>query len=99
MRDDPDWFTGSPRVRDNNPACLEYFDGGFKLPKGLADQVRQAMSQLEKSMKLGFGDSEKPLLVSIRSGAAISMPGMMDTVLNLGLERRDRSRTNQEKRR
>jgi len=65
--------------------CLEYFDGGFKLPEGLADQVRQAMSQLEKSMNLGFGDSEKPLLVSIRSGAAISMPGMMDTVLNLGL--------------
>ncbi|MGA3112265.1 MAG: PEP/pyruvate-binding domain-containing protein, partial [Candidatus Bathyarchaeia archaeon] len=65
--------------------CLEYFDGGFKLPKGLADQVRQAVSQLEKSMNLGFGDSEKPLLVSVRSGAAISMPGMMDTVLNLGL--------------
>ena len=66
-------------------ACLEYFEGCFKLPEGLADQVRKAMSQLEKLTNLGFGDSEKPLLVSVRSGAACSMPGMMDTVLNLGL--------------
>ncbi len=66
-------------------ACLEYFNCGFKLPEGLTDQVRRAMAKLEKTMNLGFGDAEKPLLVSVRSGAAISMPGMMDTVLNLGL--------------
>jgi pyruvate,orthophosphate dikinase len=43
------------------------------------------MSDIEKAMDLGFGDAKKPLLVSVRSGAAISMPGMMDTVLNLGI--------------
>ena len=65
--------------------CLEYFDHGFKLPENLAKQVRTAMSEVEKAMNLGFGSPEKPLLVSVRSGAAISMPGMMDTVLNLGI--------------
>jgi pyruvate,orthophosphate dikinase len=66
-------------------ACLEYFENGFKLPEGLTSQVRQAMEQVEKSMGLGFGNVDLPLLVSVRSGAAVSMPGMMDTVLNLGI--------------
>ena len=65
--------------------CLEYFDNGFNFPEGLVEQVRAAVVEVEKAMGLGFGDAEKPLLVSVRSGAAISMPGMMDTVLNLGI--------------
>jgi len=66
-------------------ACLEYFDRGFSFPEGLNQQVREAIAEVEKEMKLGFGDSENPLLFSVRSGAAVSMPGMMDTILNLGL--------------
>ena len=69
-------------------ACLEYFASNFSFPEGLTNQVRSAMVEVEKAMNLGFGDSEKPLLVSVRSGAAISMPGMMDTVLNLGVNDR-----------
>ena len=65
--------------------CLQYFEGGNKLPEGLREQVRSAMEQMEKAMELGFGDVNLPLLVSVRSGAAVSMPGMMDTVLNLGI--------------
>ena len=65
--------------------CLEYFDRGFSFPEGLIQQVREAVAEVEKVMNLGFGNSENPLLVSVRSGAAISMPGMMDTILNLGL--------------
>ena len=66
-------------------ACLQYFEKGFKLPDGLSDQVRQALEQVEKAMGLGFGNVDLPLLVSVRSGAAVSMPGMMDTILNLGI--------------
>jgi pyruvate, orthophosphate dikinase len=65
--------------------CLEYFENGFQLPKNLKDEAKKAMIDIEKQMKLGFGNPEQPLLVSVRSGAAISMPGMMDTILNLGL--------------
>ncbi len=65
--------------------CLQYFESGNKLPEGLREQVRSAMEQMEKAMELGFGDMNLPLLVSVRSGAAVSMPGMMDTVLNLGI--------------
>jgi pyruvate,orthophosphate dikinase len=65
--------------------CLQYFDNGFRFPDGLIDQVQAAMAEVEKAMNLGFGNQDNPLLVSVRSGAAISMPGMMDTVLNLGI--------------
>ncbi len=65
--------------------CLEYFGNGFRFPDGLIDQVQAAMAEVEKAMSLGFGSPDNPLLVSVRSGAAISMPGMMDTVLNLGI--------------
>jgi pyruvate,orthophosphate dikinase len=64
-------------------ACIEYQAGG--MPKGLMDDVHAALADLERKAKMRFGDPANPLLVSVRSGAAISMPGMMDTVLNLGL--------------
>ena len=65
-------------------ACLEYLanDG---LPDGLMDEVQEQIAQLEKSTGKTFGKGPDPLLVSVRSGSALSMPGMMDTVLNLGL--------------
>eukprot|EP01023_Acetabularia_acetabulum_P069177 TRINITY_DN9960_c0_g1_i7.p1 TRINITY_DN9960_c0_g1~~TRINITY_DN9960_c0_g1_i7.p1 ORF type:complete len:950 (-),score=279.11 TRINITY_DN9960_c0_g1_i7:259-3108(-) len=65
--------------------CAEYNLNGGKLPGGCWDEVLQGIHQIESSMGKKFGDSKNPLLVSVRSGAAISMPGMMDTVLNLGL--------------
>src|SRR5258708_1738851 len=71
-------------------ACNAYFKGGGKLPAGLWDQVERALATVEKSTKKKLGDPKDPLLVSVRSGAAMSMPGMMDTVLNLGLN--DQSR-------
>lgn len=66
-------------------ACLEYFKLGKKLPPGLWQQTLSALKKVEKKIGRKFGDPQNPLLVSVRSGAAISMPGMMDTVLNLGL--------------
>jgi pyruvate,orthophosphate dikinase len=65
--------------------CIQYFDERERFPDHLMDQVRQAMTGVEKAMGRGFGDPKNPLLVSVRSGAAVSMPGMMDTILNLGL--------------
>ena len=66
-------------------ACNDYFDAGETLPAGLWDDVRAAVAQVEERSGKGFGSVENPLLVSVRSGAKFSMPGMMDTVLNLGL--------------
>ncbi|MDX1594967.1 MAG: pyruvate, phosphate dikinase, partial [Gammaproteobacteria bacterium] len=67
-------------------ACLAYLaDGDRNLPDGLMDQVRDHVARLEKATGKGFGDPADPLLVSVRSGSALSMPGMMDTILNLGL--------------
>ncbi len=65
--------------------CREYYKNGRELPKGLMDEVKQAMHRLEELTGKGFGSTTNPLLVSVRSGAPISMPGMMDTILNLGL--------------
>ena len=65
--------------------CTHYYDNDRAYPNDLKDQVEQSLAQIEKSMGMGFGDSDNPLLVSVRSGARVSMPGMMDTVLNLGL--------------
>jgi len=65
--------------------CAEYFDLGEKLPAGLMEEVRENLAKLEKEMGKGFGATEDPLLVSVRSGAAASMPGMMETILNLGM--------------
>lgn len=67
-------------------ACLEYLDSSTnKLPEGIMDQVRIAIEKVEQDTGKGFGDHTNPLLVSVRSGSAMSMPGMMDTILNLGL--------------
>ncbi|NBC48421.1 MAG: pyruvate, phosphate dikinase [Gammaproteobacteria bacterium] len=67
-------------------ACLAYLDTpDHSLPEGVMEQVRDQMAALEKKTGKGFGDPDNPLLVSVRSGSAMSMPGMMDTILNLGL--------------
>ncbi|MEW6068129.1 MAG: pyruvate, phosphate dikinase [Nitrospirota bacterium] len=66
-------------------ACNEYFRAGKKYPPGMWEQVLENLKKVEKAMGMKFGDSVNPLLVSVRSGAKFSMPGMMDTVLNLGL--------------
>jgi pyruvate,orthophosphate dikinase len=66
-------------------ACNAYYAAGKELPPGLWDDVVAHMHELEATTQKGFGDPKNPLLVSVRSGAAFSMPGMMDTVLNLGL--------------
>ncbi len=66
-------------------ACNLYFELGHKLPAGLDAEVGKAMRMLERVRGKRFGDNKDPLLVSVRSGAKFSMPGMMDTILNLGL--------------
>ena len=65
-------------------ACTHYIESG-ELPEGLMDDVKSHMALVEEATDRGFGSPENPLLVSVRSGASVSMPGMMDTVLNLGL--------------
>ena len=65
-------------------ACLAYLERG-RLPDGLMDEVRAAHRRTRKKTGKGFGEATNPLLVSVRSGSAMSMPGMMDTILNLGL--------------
>ena len=75
----PPGFTISTEV------CKTFYDLGKKYPEELKDQVEAAMKMLEKETGKKLGDLANPLLVSVRSGAAISMPGMMDTILNLGL--------------
>ncbi|MDZ7691769.1 MAG: PEP/pyruvate-binding domain-containing protein [Balneolaceae bacterium] len=75
----PPGFTISTKV------CKFYNEKDGNWPEGLDKQVEQAIHHIEEHMGLKFGDASNPLLVSVRSGAAQSMPGMMDTVLNLGL--------------
>ncbi|MEJ2647842.1 MAG: pyruvate, phosphate dikinase [Sedimentisphaerales bacterium] len=75
----PPGFTIATKV------CGEYYKSGGRWPKGLEAEVNTNLAKLEKAMNAKLGDPSKPLLVSVRSGAAVSMPGMMDTVLNLGL--------------
>src|SRR4051812_47237143 len=65
--------------------CDLYYKSGRKLPAGLMDEVARNVALLEKELGKKFGDTANPLLVSVRSGAAVSMPGMMNTILNLGL--------------
>ena len=65
--------------------CVDYFKNGNKLPAGVEKQVTTALKHIEKAMGMKFGDPKNPLLVSCRSGARSSMPGMMETVLNVGL--------------
>ena len=65
--------------------CAKYYDAGKRLPTGLMNEVHKNIALLEKELGKVFGSVDNPLLVSVRSGAAVSMPGMMDTILNLGL--------------
>ncbi|MBU4602921.1 pyruvate, phosphate dikinase [bacterium] len=65
--------------------CVEYYKNEKKYPQGLEEQIEKNLKKLEQVSNKAFGDFKNPLLVSVRSGAPISMPGMMDTVLNLGL--------------
>src|SRR5688572_3062087 len=65
--------------------CPRFYRAGEKVPKDVIAGAKKAMARLETELGRGFGDAARPLLVSVRSGAAASMPGMMDTVLNLGL--------------
>ena len=69
-------------------ACKDFTAQGQQFPAGLKEQIRNGVAQLEKKTGKRFGDEANPLLVSVRSGAPVSMPGMMDTVLNLGLNDR-----------
>ena len=78
----PAGFTISTEV------CTHYYDHDRKYPEELKSQVAESLRKLEDAMELRFGDPERPLLVSVRSGARASMPGMMDTILNLGLNDR-----------
>ncbi|MEW6056188.1 MAG: pyruvate, phosphate dikinase [Bdellovibrionota bacterium] len=78
----PAGFTISTEV------CTHYYASGRKYPEELKSQVLESLKKLESAMGLKFGDPERPLLVSVRSGARASMPGMMDTILNLGLNDR-----------
>src|SRR3954464_15813005 len=69
-------------------ACVAYMEAGKSEPEGLEEQVRTALDDLEEKAGKKLGAADDPLLVSVRSGARESMPGMMDTVLNLGLNDR-----------
>src|SRR5881409_126660 len=75
----PPGFTVSTEV------CNIYFENGNKTPDDVESQTSAALAKLEKEMGRKLGDTKDPLLVSVRSGAKFSMPGMMDTILNLGL--------------
>ena len=75
----PDGFTITTE------ACRAYLRGGGEVPAGLDDEIEEHIAALEQRIGKRFGDDRDPLLVSVRSGAAVSMPGMMDTILNLGL--------------
>ncbi len=66
-------------------ACTDYYDKGKQIPDEIREQIFSALAGLEEKQGKKFGDTENPLLVSVRSGARASMPGMMDTILNLGL--------------
>ncbi|KAK7363658.1 hypothetical protein VNO77_05808 [Canavalia gladiata] len=74
-----------PGLTISTEACQEYQQNGKKLPEGLWEEILEGLHFVENEMGATLGNPSKPLLLSVRSGAAISMPGMMDTVLNLGL--------------
>ena len=74
-----------PGIVITTEVCRKFYELGGRLPDGLMDEVKVKMKYIEERTGKRFGDSENPLLVSVRSGAPVSMPGMMDTVLNLGI--------------
>ena len=74
-----------PGLTITTETCMDYINHNNTMPKGLMDEVKTALKDIEAQTGKKFGDSENPLLVSVRSGARLSMPGMMETILNLGL--------------
>ena len=74
-----------PGLTITTETCMDYINNGNKMPEGLMDEVKEALKVVEEQKGQKFGDSINPLLVSVRSGARVSMPGMMETILNLGL--------------
>jgi len=74
-----------PGLTITTETCMEYINTGNQMPTGVMEDVRTALNDVEKETGKIFGDAENPLLVSVRSGARLSMPGMMETILNLGL--------------
>ncbi|XP_019437317.1 PREDICTED: pyruvate, phosphate dikinase 2 isoform X2 [Lupinus angustifolius] len=74
-----------PGLTISTEACQEYQENGKKIPPTLWEEILKGLDTIENEMRASLGNSSKPLLLSVRSGAAVSMPGMMDTVLNLGL--------------
>jgi len=74
-----------PGFTIDTDTCIEFLANQNQLPAGVEDEIYEAMAALEEQVDKKFGDAENPLLVSVRSGAKFSMPGMMDTVLNLGM--------------
>ena len=74
-----------PGFTISTEACVGYLRSGSRLPDGLVDQVDEAIESLERQAGRRLGDPEDPLLVSVRSGAGVSMPGMLETILNLGM--------------
>lgn len=74
-----------PGLTITTETCMEYINKGNKMPEGLMDEIKKALADVEYHTGKKFGDSSNPLLVSVRSGARVSMPGMMETILNLGL--------------
>ena len=74
-----------PGLTITTETCMDYINNGNKMPEGLMDEVKAALKTVEEQAGKKFGDKTNPLLVSVRSGARVSMPGMMETILNLGL--------------
>ncbi len=74
-----------PGLTITTETCMDYINNGNKMPEGLMDEVKTALKEVEAQKGQKFGDATNPLLVSVRSGARVSMPGMMETILNLGL--------------
>ena len=74
-----------PGLTITTETCMEYINNGNKMPEGLMDEVKYYLQEVEQQAGKKFGDKTNPLLVSVRSGARVSMPGMMETILNLGL--------------
>ena len=74
-----------PGLTITTETCMDYINHGNKMPAGLMDEVKEALKDVEAKAGKKFGDTTNPLLVSVRSGARVSMPGMMETILNLGL--------------
>ena len=74
-----------PGLTITTETCMDYINHGNKMPEGLMDEVKYYLKEVEEQAGKKFGDNQNPLLVSVRSGARLSMPGMMETILNLGL--------------